>query len=292
MPQRDGPPKSRSSLEAILARGPEVLDHPSPTLKEFHAVLAHSFRRGELDPLSRMEEEVASNMVRAPACCYFGLVLRDPDSNDRIVSGMYGSVKDGLLALRYKVTDPAYRGSGLSQEADELFFTEARKRAALQGREIWVCLGECVESSEAYFNRSWGLRRLYLPGPPDCYREMYYELPHLGEWTAQGRPKAPEPRPTREHLQLALRPPRDAISSTLLREVLTALWGEWYVRPEQEFDSARAWQDHHDQVMRRTLEEKVLAPLPRDAELVLLSREEREKLKREGACFVDLDLNA
>ena len=69
----------------------------------------------------------------------------------------------------------------------------------------------------------WNLSRVYLPGPGPQWREMHYELPHLGRWSPDGMAVDPEPRPLLEHLQLAFRDYRSSVPPIVVREVLTAL---------------------------------------------------------------------
>jgi hypothetical protein len=284
------PPATSQSGRAVV----EIMDAPdAPSLEPLYALLESFFKPGEVEPLEQMRRELAGNRQPNSTVQFFGLLLRDPEKNHRIASILYGSVQQGILALRFKLTRPEYRASGISQEADRHFFEEATRQADRQGRALWACFGECVEASEAYFNRLLGMRRLYVPGPtPHSFHEMHYELPHLGAWTADGRPKKPLADPVREHLQMAIAPMSRTIPVEVLEGILTTVWRAWYIVPEVTFANPRAWERHRERIMKQTLQDKILKPLGPHRELVLLSREERQQLRKEGVAIRDFDLHA
>lgn len=289
-PQIDAPERF------FLDRGPftgEAFSSPDmPGLNDFYVLLQRTFRRGELESFQRIREELASNEGDPPKRMFLGVILR---SGERVnagpaLGGVYGSVQEGVLALRFKVTLPEWRGSGMSQVIDSLFAGIVRGVAAKQGQPLWACVGECVNASEGYFNRVWGLRRVYRPGPaPGTLQEMHYELPHIGPWSSDGKAVDPEPAPIREHLQIAFLDGGDVVAPSRVREALTAVWQSWYLRPRRAFRDDDSWRRHADTVMRATLEDRILAPLDGIPELTLLSRDQREKRVRMGETVVEMD---
>ena len=286
-------PTDRATFERVVGRGPEVIDSPDgAALPEFYAMLARYFRPGEVEPLAQFRRELLGNHMPGRPARFFGVVLRDPAAGDGIISGMYGSVHHGVLALRFKITVPGYRGTGISQEVDRILFGVACGHAERQGQPLWSCFGECVERSESYLNRTWRMRRLYVPGAtPGSLEEVYYQLPHLGDWTPDGNPANPEPTPIREHLQIAAAPYPEAIPMAELEAILVNVWQDWYVLPPDAFSSRAAWERHRDFVMLQTLEETILAPLRRHPAVKLFSRDERERLNRHGVTVRDLSLH-
>jgi hypothetical protein len=270
---------------------PKIVDHPnSPELAAYHALLKNSFSGGEVECLERLQQELAGNGKPGTAAHYLCLLLCEPEAGDRIASGAYASVQGGILALRFLVTDQAYRGTGASQETIRLLLAEAQRWSVDRRQVLWACFGECVDASEAFFNRALGMRRLYVPEPGNAsLREIHYELPHLGNWGSDGEPLDPESGPVREHLQIAAGKAAQ-IPFAVLENILTSVWRAWYVHSEQEFDSRSAWERHYQRNFEGTLRGKILEPLRHQRKLLLLTRAERERRRQAGWNITDLDV--
>jgi len=257
-----------------IAKAHEVIIGPeSPTLTDFHEFLGKVFNPNEIEPLDVFQRELRNEK---PGVRYILTALRDPDNADRLVSAAYGSVQDGVLAVRFTLTEAgearSYRGTGLSQIADQALIKEAEAYSLQEGTELKALIGEAVDLSEGYWNRQEiepgnGMKRMYLPRG----EEMHYELPPLS-WNPDGTP-ASDGIP--EHLQLALKGSTENVSVAELSDILRSWWGEWYIRPREQFDSGDAWQKHQDTVWK-VLDDKILSPLSEVDKLTFKTKAERE----------------
>lgn len=288
--------QKRHLYERVVAHGPEIVDREdSPSLDEYHKLLIETLRDDQVEPLDGLQQEISRNHDLHASARYICILLRDPEAGYRIASGVYGSVQDGVLAIRFVVTvsdeeTQDYRRTGISQEIYRLFVAEANRWSVSQrGQAIWACVGECVDESEAFFNRLLGKRRIYVPGRDGSdLREIHYELPHLGEWKSDGTPLDRRGQPVLEHLQVAVAGYQGSLPFSVLEKILTTFWREWYVRPESHFDSRAIWERHRTLVIEETLHARILEPLRSHAELMLLSREEREQRIDRGQVIHDL----
>lgn len=279
----------QQTYSRVISRPPEVVNRAdSPALIEFYRLLERTFEPGELEPLERFQNEIASNAQGSSDAHYLCILLREPEAEGGIACGAYASVQDGVLAGRFVVTNEPYRATGISQEVIRLLMVEALQWSVSQGQAIWAWFGECVDASEAFFNRALGRRRLYATLGERLLREIHYELPHLGVWGSDGNPIDLQREPTREHLQLAAAGCTDQMPLAILEKVLSTVWTEWYVHSDREFDGRQAWERHRRIVLEETLVGRVLGPLSGCQNLTLLSREERERRRHEGWTIEDL----
>jgi len=258
--------------EKIIKAHEVIIGPDSPALEDFHDFLGKVFDPNEIEPLEVFQREM---MNEKPATRYILTALRDPDHEDRLVSAAYGSVQNGVLAVRFTLTEAgeakSYRGKGLSQVADQALIKEAEAYSLKEGVQLKALIGECVELSEGYWNTQEiepgnGMKRMYLPDGS----EMHYELPPLS-WNKDGTPAS---NGIPEHLQLALRGSTETVKVAELENTLRSWWAEWYIRPRDQFDSDEAWQKHQ-QTVWKVLDEKVLAPLSSTEELKFKTKAQR-----------------
>lgn len=270
---------------------PKIIDDPnSLEFAAYYALLKNTFTGSEVEPFERLQQELAGNRCRGAAAHFLCLLLYKPEAGRSIASGAYASVQGGILALRFLVTDQAYRGTGVSQETIDLLLAEAKRYTEGKGETFTACFGECVDTSEAFFNRALGMRRVYIPDPGNAsLREIHYELPHLGNWGSDGEPLTPELRPVREHLQLCAGNDQE-IPFPVIEDILTTVWRAWYVHSEQRFDSRPAWERHCRRNLGETLKKRILDPLRHQRVLFLLSRAEREQRRQAGWHITDLEV--
>ena len=290
----------RVKNEAEIITSPEA-----KSLADFHTLLTKNFKPGEVEPLSVFQEEMSQNKNPDSRVRFICTALKDPlVRGNKLVSGAYGSVEDGILAIRLTLTEGkyylldylvskqakqpgfagfrGYRGAGISQEADKLLLEEARRQQKLMnpGKRLNVMVCEAVSSSEAYWNgieieSGNGMRRLYRP---DNGKQIYYRLPPL-DWNADGTPKSD--KVVVENLQVAIANCPKQIPVDRLEQVLKTWWKSWYIRPRELFQDDEAWEKHKHTV-NSILEEEILKPIKGLNELNLLSRDEREQKEKVG----------
>lgn len=280
----------REVFERVIAQGVENVEQSdSVLLADFHEkLLVSSFSREEVEPLEKLQQELDGNRNSDASARYLCTLLRDLGNDGQIASGAYASVQEGVLAIRFVVTCPGYRGTGLSQELVRLLLTAANRWSIGRGQTIRACVGECVTESETFFNRVLGMRRLYVPGTDErSLHEIHYELPHLGDWADDGNPIDPAAEPKREHLQIAVAGDRRVLTFEQLEVILTSFWREWYLWPRERRVGA-GWESHWRQVMIESLQGRILEPLRSQQTLILLSREEREERNKNGWAIREL----
>ena len=266
----------------IFRSAETVTDPTSDTLKAFHQMLSRHFQEEECEELETFQHELARNL-RDPDVRFICVAMRD---GKRIVSGAYGSAQDGILAVRFTVTEEPYRGKGISQRASQLLVDAARDFSAARGLELHTIAGECLDRTEAYVN---GLciepgnprRRLYLQSADGrSYSELHYEIPPLA-WNRDGTPVRDG---AVEHLQLAIAGQATEVSPAMLESILRRWWEVWYIRPLADFESPQAWQRHQQHVWD-ILENRILKPIRLEKGLVPLSKERRRELLTKGYVF-------
>lgn len=288
---------------AVTSRHSFPCDPESFSSSGFYKLLQRNFKPDELEPLEVFQRELSHNSDPNPKVNFICVVF--PTTDDKAVSGSYGSVQNNIFAMRFTVTEAefpgfpyspkqdergytglrGYRGTGISRKTDSLLLEEAKKIAQQQYEkgltndpEIKVLIGECVVRSEAYWNgheieKGNGMRRLYHP---DSGQQMYYRLPPL-KWNKDGTPVSYEA--VEENLQIAMKGFPERIPVVKLAEILRTWWEAWYIRPKEMFDDEAAWERHKSFVMK-ILEEEILAPIQKYEFLNLVSRDEREQGKQ------------
>ncbi len=265
---------NKNEILKRVSNNAEIITSPeSQTLKDFHEFLGHFFKPEEIEPLEVWQRELANEN---PDTRYILTALRDPKDKNKLVSAAYGSIHNGILALRFTLTEVSYRATGISQKVDDLLIEEAKSFCEKKGIELNVYIGEAVEKSEGYWNRQEvesgnGMRRMYLPGG----EEIYYELPPLA-WNEDGTPAADG---ISEHLQVAVKDYPEKIPVPVLEGILKDWWSEWYIRPRDQFESDEAW-EFHKKTVWDILENKILAPMRSVSKLKLTSKNERESSKK------------
>ncbi len=280
-------------LNRVATNSEIVTDPESPSLAEIHAFLTKNFKEGEVEPLEVFQAELASNETPNSPSRFICVLLRDPEYN-AVVSCAYGSVQNGIIAIRFTLTESHlhinktpdspmdrddsanfinYRGSGISQEADRLLIQAAQKHAQEQGQECEAVVAEAVERSERYWNEveiepDNGLRRLY---DPQTGKQIYYRLPPL-DWNSDGT--AANEDVMVENLQVAVKGHKNEIPTAKLAEILHNWWQVWYIRPESQFENKAAWERHKAKV-EGILKDEILAPLSKLEHVVPKSRADR-----------------
>lgn len=274
-------------LRRVTERGvTTIVDPESRDLRELHALLQDTFGSGEVEPLTTLQRELACNEERRR---FLALAARDSAANDRIASLAYGSVEDNLLAVRFLVTvtgpNADYRGTGISQFMIRQLVDAAREITG----GIQAVIGECVAASETFWNAVFDppMRRVYLESDGEL-NELYYELPHLGDWQPDGTPIDPEPVPVLEHLQVAMPDDGRCIAADQLEQHIQTLWSSWYLKDRDDFDNSKAWQRHCDLLLEETLEKRILKPIATAEQLTLMTADERDAARRSGTRIHDL----
>jgi len=299
-PRRD----TREKVFTRIKNFPEVvMDPDSPSLANFHKLMTEIFKKGEVEPLKVFQEELA----RGGFICIVMkdlLLLRDVDEDEgkdsnTVVTGAYGSVQNGVLAIRFTATESnqviintqdgdeigtafkngefvGYRNAGIGEKADRALIEEAKKESMKNGEPLRALVAECVAPSEAFWNRCEiepgnGMKRLYAP---DTNEQVYYRLPPL-EWNRDGTPTSDEI--ITENLQVAFAGHPHQVPVEMLIEALRSWWKSWYFRPRDMFESDEAHKKHTETV-EAILKNEVIAPLKKHGVLNLLSRAEREAI--------------
>ncbi len=272
-------------------QGTEVILTPDSTsLADFHTLLTKKFRPGEVEPLEVFQDEMSRNSNPDSNVRFICVVARDP-LNNAVISGAYGSVQDGILAIRFTLTEGdeylgapvaeqaqqpgfedfrAYRSTGVSQWTDELLVEVAQEQQKLMnpGKDLVALVCEAVPKSQHYWNKleiepGNGMRRLYKP---ESGEEVHYELPPLA-WNADGTPAM---EGITEHLQIAVKGHQDNVPVSELEEILRDWWQAWYIRPQDQFESNEAW-ELHQQTVWNILENNIIAPIRDAGELKLIA---------------------
>lgn len=289
----DGHPAQdvRDMRDRVVNQGTEVILTPdSRSLADFHALLIKKFRPGEVEPLEVFQEEMSRNEKPDSNVRFICVVVKEP-LNNAVISGAYGSVQDGILAIRFTLTEGdeyldtptveqaqqpgfedfrAYRGTGVSQWTDELLVEVAREQQRQMNpeKELVALVCEAVPKSQHYWNKleiepGNGMRRLHMP---ESGEEMHYELPPLA-WNTDGTPSS---EGMTEHLQIAVKGRQDSIPVSELGTILKDWWQAWYIRPREDFGNEEAWELHKKTVWD-ILENKIIAPIRDAGELKLIA---------------------
>lgn len=268
----------RADGRAVTWSGSDEMGH-------FHQLLLGEFKPGEVEPIEVFEHELDRGDFILTS-------VAGPIDNPAMISCAYGSVvplneKEGILAIRFTLTEVTARGSGVSQVADRLLITEASRLLAEDQLALKCLICEGVECSEQYWNRigvtqDEGMKRIYGVLPSGELEEIAYSLPPL-EWNSDGSPIG-EGIP--EHLMILWRGSPDAVQTSDLKDVLKAWWDQWYNRPVENFDSTDAHRKH-TQFVEQFLADNVVSALDGYTSLRLLSREQREILRTEGQTITE-----
>lgn len=258
-------------LKRVSSTAEVITSSDSQTLIDFHKFLVEGgfFTQEEVEPLEVYQRELAN---KNPDVRFILTALRDPKKPEELVSAAYGSVQNGVLAIRFTLTEGSYRAvglrsTGISEEADRLLVDEAKRFCDEKKVKLYAYVCEAVESSEGYINQL-GPKRLYFPG---TMNEIHYELPPLA-WNSDGTP-AMDGIP--EHLQVSVEGYPEQVPVSVLEKIVRDWWKEWYIRPREQFESDQAW-ELHKQTVWGILENKILAPMRSVSELTLISKKERK----------------
>lgn len=261
-------------LDRVSKTAEVITSSGSQTLIDFHKFLGQFFKPEEIEPLEVFQIELAN---KNPDVLYVFTALRDPAKQNALVSAAYGSVQEGILAIRFTLTETSYRSIGISQKADELLIKKAEEFCKEKGKELSAYICEAVEMSESYWNRQEieegnGMKRLYSSEDGE---EVHYELPPLA-WNPDGTPATDG---SSEHLQVAVKGYPEKVPVLVLEKILKDWWNEWYIRPRDQFDNEEAWELHKKTVWD-ILETKILAPIRGVEELTLISKKERKSAEK------------
>lgn len=264
-------------IYAQVAPHSEVVGNdPDPkTLQDFIGILSSStaggFKPEEIEPVETFQAELAKNDDPDSDVHFIFTALRDPQNENELVSSAYGSVHNGILAIRFTLTEVFYRATGISQKADELMVEEAKKFCDKKGVELRVYICEAVEKSEGYWNKQEiepgnGMKRIYSS---ETGEQIHYELPPL-TWNPDGTPAM---EGITENLQVAIKGHPNTVIKQDLEAILRDWWAEWYIRGREQFENDEAW-ELHKQTVWDVLQEKILNPMPENLKLV--SKKERK----------------
>lgn len=268
-----------------------IVDDPRTTeFEAFYHLLRINLRPEEIGLFEVLQQELDRNRAVTCKSRFLCVLLYETGSIDDLISGTYASVQNGILAQRFTVTKRKWRGTGVSQLITKLLWEAALAESNAQGHVLRSCFAECVDRSERFVNDTFEppMCRIYAP-VGDELLEIHYELPHLGEWSAvSGEPIRPE-SPASIHLQLCDSNSRDTpriITTQRVEEILRDVWGAWYLRTLDLFDSEVAWRRHVSIVFDETLERRILRPLRQHEHLRLITMQERVDLQNSGHIFV------
>ncbi len=266
----------RMRLQELLE--PTIIKDPIAEREDLtaaYALLQRQFRPEELEDLSVFVREMQSNAVPGSLTRYIMAIRK---LRQMVIGMVYASAQvtpsEGITAIRFTVIDREHRGAFINRAPEGMLLGEARKFCESKGKALTVIVAEAVDASESYANKiriepGNGMRRLYYPDTTD---EMHYELPPLA-WNRDGT-LAKEGM--MEHLQIAIAECEEAIPVARLTDILRCWWAQWYIRPQEDFDSVDAWFTHTQWVWR-VLDEKILVPLQQCTFLEPLSAGQRKK---------------
>lgn len=267
-----------------------VLDRgPSRELEAFHKILGDEFGANELELREIFERELKEGRC-------FGVVVNDPLTDPRgehnhLVSGAYGSIHtnkdpgETFCAIRFTLTEArlrrnpfhpknllkrsTYRGSNISQFADDRFIWIADRMARKSGSVLTELLCEAVRRSEGFWNgiriskEGQGMKSIFLPNG----RELKYVIDSLG-WGPDGEKLVPS---VREHLMVT---GGERMYSESLAWKISELTKSWYLRPRSEF-SRMGYNKHYSSVMRRL--DRNIDPILKGSYVNLFTKEERHE---------------
>ena len=257
-----------------------ITDPDDQYLIDFHRLLTNNLRPQEVEPLDIFQAELESNQKNPKHFFILTVIQDETDPNKPIKDTAYGSViEDEILAFRFTKNEAEHRGAKASYRAENLLIKEGRNYCQEKGNSLKVIVVEGINGSESYWNgleieEGNSMRRLFYRTRKGNLKEMYYQIPPL-EWNPDGTPAGDG---IAEHLHVAFADYPNSIPTDLLAETLHALWREWYIRPQEQFESDAAWEKHKATVFG-ILERKILKPLSKYQTLDLLSKEERRAAK-------------
>jgi hypothetical protein len=267
------PKKVNEGFVKIINTGEVITNPESKTIEDFYQFLDKFFKPEEMEPLEVYKDELAN---KNPEARFILTALRDPDKQNKLVSVAYGSVQNGILAVRFTLTEQSYsavglHSTGITEKADDLLLKEAEKFCKEHGEKLFACVCEAVDTSEPYMN-SVGLKRLYYPGTD---KEVNYELPPLA-WNPNGTPAIDG---ATEHLMVLIDGCNEKVKVSDLEKIFRNWWDKWYIRSREQFESEEAWELHKKTVWD-VLEDKILGPIKDVEELTLMTKKERKALEK------------
>ena len=271
----ENPVAKKELMCIIVGINPELITNPeSPLLDNFHKTLVTSLGEDAVEPLETFQTELKKSQDPNSKIHFLCVAQADPEDKNIIFSGAYGSVQisktqDGLLAFRFSFAELC---PGSSQNAEKFLIEQAKKYCEQKGKPLNAFVIEATKDSEKYWNsveiqKGNSMRRLYLPGTSE---EINYCIPPL-TWNKDGTPAT---QAENFHLQIAMLNHKKEIPIEELKNILKDWWQEWYIRPEEDFNNTKAW-EQHKKTVNDILENTIFTQFEGHKNLILMSEEER-----------------
>lgn len=217
------------------------------------------------------------------------VLLANVDTEENVVGAINASyipAKDGekplewsLVNINYVVSDSKYRGKGAAAKLYPQLSSKCSEIAARAGETIRYVVGETVNQVESLVNRT-GRARLYFERD-GVFEELAYAQAPL-EWEENGEPQTEE---VPLHLMAN---PTDGSKKIPTEDVLRIVDGI-YDENSRENAKVSCSPEGYASACRVVAEvfSKLKTQLEGVHELVLITKEERERLQAEGKGFVE-----
>lgn len=267
-----------------------VPDGKAEVLSDVQKLFIDTFGTEEVDPEEVLRTAVDGTTFwgSTDATKYRVHVVRD--SAGEVVSTITGgrlqmvdaegkSLGKQMFMVAYGVTAEKARQQGLAREAYISAIMQAAKDAHAEGQRLTLAVGECVYTSEDFWNKV-GMRRVYgeKASKPGAYEELRYVQPALdfdlatGQ-VAEGAGVAPE------HLMIHNFDDKNPSQEDVLAAVRAVYtWNNTWPREAFENDQALATHQGHVQPIWQEFKQQVQGV----DRLVYLDKKSREEMERAG----------
>ncbi len=264
-------------------------DHPD--IAQVQELFIKTFGEEEVDP-----EEVMRSAVEGKTAWdteditnYRLHVIKDKEG--KVVSIVGGGLLDLLgdenkptgktmFMIGYAVTDPDARQGGLAREAYISAIMDAERTAKAQGKELSFAAGECMSTSEKFWNNV-GWKRAYVadrPGETKAYTELKYVQPAL-DFDPETGEIAEDAGEAPEHFMVdsfgRMPPTKKEIMMTV--NAFYRWCNKW---PREAFENDEAYEKHlaYVQGIEDTFNEK----LKQGGQVIYLDQQSQEKAMQAG----------
>lgn len=291
-------PDCELEIEGNRFRVESIQNREHPDLAQVQRLLVETFGEEEVDPEEILRNAVEGKNVSGEEEGVKYKVYTIKNGEGRVVSMLTGGLLDiqdkngantgeTLFMVAYCVTDKNARQNGLAREAYISAIVDVVKESELQGKTLSFAAGECVSTSEKFWNNV-GWKRVYkahAPGDAKEYDELKYVQPPLDFNTAtgessEGAGEAPE------HLMIdsfeRMSPSKEQIVRTV-----QAFYRWCNIWPHEAFESEEAYEKHLEYSTRQ--EQKFIDDIKNGGSLIYLDQKSREKGRGKGVIIHDYE---
>lgn len=265
--------------EKEIFRFQELSKTDSEDIAAAHQILLETFTPDEVDPLEMFKKDI----VRGRTNIY---TLK----GDKDIKGIFiGSLEDfndtdSILMVSYIVTAAHAQKHGIAREMYISALTNACIKAEQRGKRLVAACGECVSSSEEYWNKvNW--KRLYIQTNMQEYQEVEYYQPALHFDPGTGEVVSGSTH-VAEHFMLT-NFVEYALSKEFLHSLVRLFYDTQIMWPSFYFENHNAYETHKRYISG--LLDAFWKSLEVPGEITLLSKAERLEKTKNGTVFKEHD---